>query len=102
VSRHLLPSPDGAEPGTCTVVGWDPRMRTYFLTIEPPDDYRAEPVYLGREPEEFRSLARFLNVLMQYKVCVPDRMVAELYFDAELDRANTETDWRDGDPVQTA
>ncbi|MBS2531943.1 hypothetical protein KGQ20_04085 [Catenulispora sp. NF23] len=102
MSRHMLPSPDGAEPGTETLVGWDTQMLTYYLTIEPSDDSLAEPVYLGREHEECSSLVYFLLALTRHKLHVPDGLVAELYFDRELGRANTETDWRGGDPIQIA
>ncbi|MBS2550493.1 hypothetical protein KGQ19_26840 [Catenulispora sp. NL8] len=102
MSRHLLPNPDGAEPGTETVAGWDQPMKTYFLMINPPSGSDTEPVWLGRDQGEFYTLEPFIQALAKHGVRLVDTLFAELYFDRDLGRSNTVTDWRSGEPVQLA
>jgi len=102
LSRHLLPNPDGADPGTETVAGWDQPMRTYYLMVNPPGGSENEPVWLGQEHGEFYTLDPFVQALITHGVRVPDALYAELYFDRDMGRSNTVTDWRTGSPVQLA
>lgn len=102
MSRHLLPSAAGSEPGTETVAGWDQRLHTYFLQINPPSNSDAVPVLLGTDFDEFYDPDDFLDVLTQHGIATPDKLIAVLYWDRDLGRMNVITDWRSGDPVNVS
>jgi hypothetical protein len=102
VSRHLLPGPEGSEPGTQTVVGWDRPMATYFLQIWPPGQPHAATVWLGLMPGQFYGLDDFLPLLAEHGITVSDALITELFLDRDLGRSNVVTDWRSGRPVQIA
>lgn len=100
MSRHLIPSPDGAHPDTETVVGWDKQTRSYFLQINPPDGSPDEPVWLGLD-EQFYDLDDFLAAVEEHAVVVPDVLVAALFFDRDTGSADA-FDWRSGQPIPLA
>lgn len=97
MSRHLIPSPDDAHPGTETVVGWDRQTRTYFLQIKPPEGCPAEAVWLG-STEQFYDLDDFLAAAEEHAVVMPDLLLVALFFDKDTGSPDV-FDWRSGQPI---
>lgn len=99
MSRHLIPNAHIEHPGTLTVVGWDPELRTFFCDFVFPNGV-TRPMAGGAE-QEIPNADWLATILAAADIHIPVVLVARLRLEplalSTVDMPYL--DWRSGEPL---